>query len=86
MTMYEKMEVWLPPEDKRFVYAFVCFRDVLWNIFYVQSMDRSYRDDGTEEIVGRSAQAVELFLETDISEREIGYPSLHEAIAAAMKW
>jgi len=29
---------------------------------------------------------VELLLETDISEREIGYPSLNEAIEAAMRF
>lgn len=84
--MYEKIEVWVRSSEEDAVHVFVCFRSLINNLFYVQSIDSYRPEDDAKSIVQLRKNSVELFLETKIEERTTGFPTLVAAIEAGKEW
>ena len=84
--MYEKIEVWQSSADNEHVFVFVCFKELVSSRYFVQSIDAIRPGDTGMEIGNIRKNTIELFLETSISERSQGFPSLREAIEDAKVW
>jgi hypothetical protein len=83
--MYEKIEVWRQCKEQGAVQVFVCFRDLSSDLYYVQSVDYWREADREKDALFLRRNSIELFLEEDVKFREQGYPSLKEAVDAAIE-
>lgn len=84
--MYEKIEVWKSSADRKHIFVFVCFRDIVSSTYYVQSIDAIRPGDEGTEVANIRKNTIDLFLETRISDRSQGFSSLSKAVDDAIIW